>query len=85
MKLRPVIDPATGERYLPVEARGRQLLAEPLLNKGTAFTPEEREAFDLGGLLPPQTSTIEQQLERVRSQWDAKPTPVDKHIFLAGL
>ena len=85
MKLHPVIDPATGERYLPVEARGRQLLAEPLLNKGTAFTPEEREAFDLGGLLPPQTSTIEQQLERVRSQWDAKPTPVDKHIFLAGL
>jgi malic enzyme len=85
MRLRPVLDPATGERYLPVAERGRRLLAEPLLNKGTAFTPEEREAFELQGLLPHQTSTIEQQLERVRSQWNAKPDAVEKHIFLAGL
>jgi malate dehydrogenase (oxaloacetate-decarboxylating) len=85
MRLRPALDPATDERYLPVEARGRQLLSEPLLNKGTAFTPEEREALGLRGLLPPQTSTIEQQLARVRTQWDAKPSPVEKHIFLAGL
>lgn len=85
MRFRPVLDPATGERYLPVAERGRRLLSEPLLNKGTAFTPEEREAFGLQGLLPHQTSTIGQQLERVRSQWDAKADPVEKHIFLAGL
>ncbi len=85
MRFRPVLDPATGQRYLPVAERGRQLLTEPLLNKGTAFTPEEREAFGLQGLLPPQTSTIDQQLERVRSQWDAKPNAVEQHIFLAGL
>ena len=85
MRFRPVLDPATGERYLPVAERGRQLLAEPLLNKGTAFSPEEREAFGLQGLLPHQTSTIDQQLERVRTQWDAKPDPVEKHIFLGGL
>jgi malate dehydrogenase (oxaloacetate-decarboxylating) len=85
MRFRPVLDPATGERYLPVAERGRQLLAEPLLNKGTAFSPEEREAFGLQGLLPHQTSTIGQQLERVRTQWDAKPDPVEKHIFLGGL
>ncbi|OFW55101.1 MAG: hypothetical protein A2V75_03045 [Actinobacteria bacterium RBG_16_70_17] len=85
MRLRPALDPASGERYLPIEERGRQLLFDPLLNKGTAFTPEEREAFGLRGLLPPQPSTIEEQLARVRSQWDAKPTPVEKHIFLAGL
>jgi malate dehydrogenase (oxaloacetate-decarboxylating) len=85
MRFRPVVDPATGERYLPVAERGRRLLTEPLLNKGTAFTPEEREAFGLQGLLPHQTSTIEQQLEQVRTQWDAKPDAVEKHIFLSGL
>ena len=85
MQLRSVLDPASGERYLPVEERGRQLLSDSLLNKGTAFTLEEREAFGLRGLLPPQPSTLEEQLARVRSQWDAKPTPVEKHIFLAGL
>jgi len=85
MRLRPVLDPASGQRYLPVKERGRQLLSDSLLNKGTAFTLEEREAFGLRGLLPPQPSTLEEQLARVRSQWDAKPTPVEKHIFLAGL
>jgi len=85
MRLRPVLDPASGKRYLPVEERGQQLLSDSLLNKGTAFTLEEREAFGLRGLLPPQPSTLEEQLARVRSQWDAKPTPVEKHIFLAGL
>jgi len=85
MRFRPVLDSATGETYLPVAARGRQLLAEPLLNKGTAFTREEREAFGLRGLLPHRVGTIEEQLERVRTQWDAKPTPLEKHIFLAGL
>lgn len=85
MQFRPVLDPVTGERYLPVGQRGRQLLAEPLLNKGTAFPSQEREVFGLQGLLPHQTSTMEQQLERVRSQWDAKPDALEKHIFLAGL
>ena len=35
-------DPATGERYLPVRLRGQALMADPMLNKGTAFTAEER-------------------------------------------
>ncbi len=85
MRFRPAIDPATGETYLPVTARGRRLLAEPLLNKGTAFTRQEREAFGLRGLLPHYVGTLEEQVERVRTQWDAKPTPLEKHIFLAGL
>lgn len=85
MRFRPAIDATTGEIYLPVEERGRQLLGEPLLNKGSAFTPEEREALGLRGLLPAQTSTMDEHLARVRSQWDAKPNAIEKHIHLAGL
>jgi malate dehydrogenase (oxaloacetate-decarboxylating) len=85
MQLCPVLDASTGELYLPVEQRGRQLLEEPLLNKGSAFTAEERDALGLRGLLPAHTSTMDEHLARVRSQWDAKPNPLEKHIYIAGL
>ena len=46
------IDPATGERFLAVPIRGRQILSNPLLNKGMAFTQREREVlFDAIGTL----------------------------------
>ena len=85
MRFRPAMDATTGELYLPVEERGRQLLEEPLLNKGSAFTPEERESLGLRGLLPAHTSTMDEHLARVRSQWDAKPDALERHIFIAGL
>jgi malic enzyme len=79
------MDGNTGELYLPTEERGRVLLEEPLLNKGAAFTAEEREELSLRGLLPAQTSTMDSQLARVRSQWDAKPSAIERHIFIEGL
>ncbi len=79
------IDPDTGERYLPLAARGQELLSTPLLNKGTAFTREEREAFDLVGLLPDRVSPIEEQMLRVRQQFDHKPTDMEKNIHLNAL
>jgi len=85
MQYRPALDATTGQLYLPVEERGRALLEEPLLNKGAAFTQEEREALGLRGLLPAHTTTMDEQLARVRSQWDEKPNAVEKHIYLAGL
>ena len=85
MRFRPAMDATTGELYLPVEERGRQLLEEPLLNKGTAFTPEERDALGLRGLLPAHTSTMDEQLARVRTQWDAKPSAMERHIYLESL
>jgi len=41
---------------------GYELLNDPLLNKGTAFTEEERDAFELHGLLPPNVATLEEQV-----------------------
>lgn len=85
MRFRPAIDATTGETYLPVEERGRQLLEEPLLNKGSAFTERERDELGLRGLLPAHTSTMEEQLERVRRQLECKQTDMERHIYLASL
>lgn len=78
-------DSDTGEPYLAVERRGMHLLKTPLLNKGTAFTLEERDAFGLRGMLPDHVSPIEEQLERVRNQYDHKDTDMAKNIYLNGL
>jgi len=85
MKFRAAIDGATGEMYLPVEERGRRLLEEPLLNKGTAFTPRERKALQLRGMLPPHTSTMEEQLKRVGEAFHAKDTDLERAIYMAAL
>jgi malic enzyme len=78
-------DPATGRPYIAVHTRGRDLLLDPLTNKGTAFPPEEREALGLHGLLPPGVCTFEQQLERTYENYSADPTPIAKYNFLAAL
>ncbi|NIR36396.1 MAG: oxaloacetate-decarboxylating malate dehydrogenase, partial [Actinobacteria bacterium] len=85
MRFRPAIDSRTSEVYLPVGERGRALLEEPLLNKGTAFSADEREAFDLTGYLPAHVSTMDEQLVRVRTALDSKTSAIEKHIYLAGL
>ena len=81
----PHIDEQTGERFLAVPLRGVDLLKSPLLNKGSAFTTEERTAFGLHGLLPSHVGTIEEQLDRVRTQLDHKPDPIQQNIYLTGL
>jgi malic enzyme len=72
-------------RPAPVVIRGAELLASELLNKDAAFSLEEREAFDLRGLLPPQVLDIEAQvaleLEHVRRKVD----PLERYIGLAAL
>ncbi len=84
-ELTPATDPATGEVYLPITARGVGLLKSPLLNKGTAFTPSERATLGLDGLLPAHISTIDEQLVRAWGQYRVKETDLERHIYLADL
>jgi malate dehydrogenase (oxaloacetate-decarboxylating)(NADP+) len=68
-----------------ITMRGVQILNDPRLNKGTAFTPEERDSLGLRGLLPPQFIPIEEQLERVHENYGHKKVDLDKFIYLIGL
>jgi malate dehydrogenase (oxaloacetate-decarboxylating)(NADP+) len=65
--------------------RGAALLRDPALNKGTAFTPAEREALGLRGLLPPQVGTQELQANRVLENIRRLQTPLSKYILLEAL
>jgi malate dehydrogenase (oxaloacetate-decarboxylating) len=70
---------------LRVHLQGSALLRCPLLNKGTAFTDEERTAFALHGLLPPVINTLEEQVARAYRAFAELPTPIAKYAFLRAL
>ncbi|HAX82452.1 MAG TPA: NAD-dependent malic enzyme [Actinobacteria bacterium] len=66
--------------------RGAAVLADPLLNKGTAFTPEERELFDLEGLLPTEITDRDAQVTRGFEHISTKGNnPLEKYIGMAAL
>ncbi|EAV9984459.1 TPA_asm: oxaloacetate-decarboxylating malate dehydrogenase [Listeria monocytogenes] len=64
---------------------GFDYMNNPLLNKGTAFSKEERASYQLDGLLPPIIETIEQQAVRIESQIENLETPLHKHQLLTNL
>jgi malate dehydrogenase (oxaloacetate-decarboxylating) len=64
---------------------GEALLNHPILNKGTAFTQEERDELELNGLLPSHISTLEEQLRRRYDNFLHQETPLAKYIFLSSL
>jgi malate dehydrogenase (oxaloacetate-decarboxylating) len=70
---------------LRVRARGTQVLSTPMLNRGTAYTLQEREALGLVGLLPDGVSTIEQQVRRVYAQYTRQQDDLAKHVYLSHL
>ncbi len=72
-------------RRVSTTLRGSELLENPALNKGTAFTESERESLGLHGLLPDSIETLEQQLARVDSQYRAWTNDLDRHIYLRQL
>jgi malate dehydrogenase (oxaloacetate-decarboxylating) len=65
--------------------RGAELLKDPLLNKGTAFTREERRALELEALLPCQEETIERQVERCWLAFGAMGSDLERFAYLQGL
>ena len=65
--------------------KGVKLLRNPSLNKGTAFSEEEREVFRLRGLLPPYVQSLKEQVERVVEQFNMKPTDEEKYIYMMAL
>ncbi|HJX15389.1 MAG TPA: hypothetical protein VJ386_06610, partial [Candidatus Deferrimicrobiaceae bacterium] len=65
--------------------RGVELLHDPVLNKGTAFTEAERDRLGLRGLLPPRVSTQEVQVARVLENIRRKTSDIEKYIFLISL
>jgi malate dehydrogenase (oxaloacetate-decarboxylating) len=65
--------------------RGRTLLADPGLNKGTAFTDEERAALGLVGLLPDSVESINEQLARTCNEFDRMHDDLERHIYLRAL
>ncbi|MGD0133833.1 MAG: NAD-dependent malic enzyme [Bryobacteraceae bacterium] len=74
-----------GEDCLKTKARGLAVLTTPLLNKGTAFTAEEREELGLTGLLPPVISTLEAQVKAAYAQYQRLPDALNKNIYLTAL
>jgi malate dehydrogenase (oxaloacetate-decarboxylating)(NADP+) len=65
--------------------RGMALLRDPLLNKGTAFTEQERDALGLRGLLPAHVLSMEAQAERVMSNLRRLPNDLEKYVALNAL
>ncbi len=71
--------------HLAVRSRGHELIANPLLNKGTAFTIRERDAFGLHGLLPPGVATIDEQVRLELEHVRRKADDLEQYIGLAAL
>jgi malate dehydrogenase (oxaloacetate-decarboxylating)(NADP+) len=67
------------------EARGVALLRDPLLNRGTGFTEQERDALGLRGLLPAHVLTMEAQAERVMTNLRSLPNDLEKYVALNAL
>ncbi len=74
-----------GSRSTPDTPRGMALLRDPLLNRGTAFTEQERDALGLRGFLPACVLSIEAQAERVLTNLRSLPNALEKYVALNAL
>lgn len=75
----------TNKHLLYIPYAGYTLLELPLLNKGSAFTQEERSHFNLHGLVPHVIETIEEQSQRSYQQYETFNDAINKHIYLRNI
>jgi malate dehydrogenase (oxaloacetate-decarboxylating) len=68
-----------------ISARGMAVLGTPAINRGTAFTPEERHELGLTGLLPSGVSTLDRQLRRTYAQYSRQGSDLSKWVYLTNL
>lgn len=85
LDFKSITDKNTGVTYMETALAGKPLLSTPQLNKGTAFTLAEREAFDLIGKLPIQIENLEEQAKRAYRQYTPFTTLLKKNIYLNNL
>jgi len=86
----PILAPVTKGRYSidageETSARGMAVLNSPRLNKGTAFTTEERKALGLTGLLPPEITTLASQASHAWQQYEELADALSKNAYLTAL
>jgi malate dehydrogenase (oxaloacetate-decarboxylating) len=73
------------QKAVQVSLSGFNLINSPRLNKGTAFSEQERDVFDLHGLLPPHVGTLDEQIVRRLHALDRQPTSFSKYAFLRDM
>lgn len=79
------IDHGLGQEWIETDLTGKELLVTPLLNKGTAFTEQERHDLNLLGKLPNRVETLEEQLARAKNQYARYTSTLQKYIYLNNL
>lgn len=83
--LKPKTTRLSIEGPIECDLHGFQLLNSPIFNKGSAFTLEERAAFELSGLLPSKVNTLDEQVERAYAQFQYLKTPLAKNDFCTSM
>lgn len=78
-------DSETGNEWIETNLTGKSVMLYPLLNKGTAFTHQERRELKLLGKLPFRVETLEEQLARTKGQFKAYSSTLQKYIYLNNL
>src|ERR1700751_6229548 len=81
----PAPPPDQTNHHVETALSGYELLNDPLLNKGTAFTEAERDAFDLHGLLPPHVAELDYQVTRRHDAFRRLGSDLQRYVFLRGL
>src|SRR5262245_50658086 len=76
---------SNGHRRRETWVTGAALLNNPLLNRDTAFTPDERKHLGLVGLLSSAVTTVDEQAKRAYTQYQRQPTDLAKNVFLTAL